>query len=153
MQMFKDSQEGRTTLTLGGKILVIDIELATSGSHMKMNSLKISYAVSNHANGLVPTPPNGMLTEAVPQLNAFLKQCLEAYLEEVQGRQDPLEAERRGRFVREQLEYLMLLDKLAAEEGGAAVKWFKETERIAAVAGEVAKGEVEGVARHVFLVR
>jgi hypothetical protein len=144
MQFYNEFREECIAVSLSGRILVIDIELKVAPTRTEVLALKISYAF--------PNPPNGMLTkEGSPLLNALLKRCMESFLEELQGRQDPLEAEKRGRFVSEQLVYLMMLDKLAADEGVSGVRWFKETERIASVAEEVARGELEAVARWVHL--
>ena len=141
MQVIKDVQDGRMTVTFAGNILVIDIEISTTPTRIEVVTLKVSYAVRN--------PLNGMLTPEGPStLNELLKRCIHAYLEEVQGRQDPVEAERRGDAVGAQLAYLMMLDKLAAAEGDAGVRWFKDS---AVIAEEVAKGEIEEVAWRVSL--
>lgn len=144
MQVFKEAHENRETVVLGGKLLVIDIDFAIAVPYMEVITLKTSWAVANSHSSVPAT------TEGSPLLDAFLKRCIDAYLEEIQGRQEPLEVERRGRVVSEQLTYLMMLDKLAAEEGGAGVKRLKEMERIAGIAEEVAKGEITGVARSAF---
>jgi hypothetical protein len=48
------------------------------------------------------------------------------------------------------LEYLMLLDRLVAEQGSTGLRWFMETERLASVAGDVACGEADAVARYLY---
>lgn len=139
MQMTKDMNSVPAMVALSGNIPVIDIELAMGLKRLEVTSLKVSYAI--------PNPPHDMLTtEGSLTLNACLRQCIDAYLEDVQSSKDPIEIQRKGRAVRDHLAYLKMLDKLALEEGAAGVRWFKESDRIAGVAEEVAKGEVEGVA-------
>jgi hypothetical protein len=140
MEVWSDFPDGRVIVVLGGKRLVIDIELSTASSLVQVSTVKTAYAVMN--------APNDVPTELSASLEAFLKRCINAYLDMVQRREDPLAAQRIGRVVREHLAYLMMLDGLALEEGGSGVRWFKEMERVAGVAEDVARGEADSAAKY-----
>lgn len=140
MEMFKEEERaGKTTVVLGGKVLVVDIYFDVQRPRIDVASVKTSYAV----------PETVSNAEGSPSLDVFLKWSIQAFLDEVQREAvDRLEAERLGKFVLEQLRYLMMLDGFAT--GSEGVKWFSAVDTLEEMAMEVAKAEAEVIAKCAF---
>lgn len=156
METFKEDleREGRMTFVLGGKVLVLDIDLSVDrtlhpGSpRIDVKSLKTSYAIPNGAGGSGSATAN---TEGSASLDVFLATSIGAFLHEVQKDTDLLDAmhaERLGNAVAEQLEYLMMLDKVAAikEEEGGGIRWFVDIDELGAKAEKFASREADVIA-------
>jgi hypothetical protein len=137
MEMFREEEQtGKTTVVLGGKVLVVDIDFNIRRPRIDIANVKTSYAV----------PETTSNAQGSPSLDAFLKLSIQAFLDEVQREEvDRLEAERLGKFVLEQLRYLMVLDGFATKNGG--VKWFSAADAVEKVVSEVAKVEAEIIAK------
>ncbi|EED83025.1 predicted protein [Postia placenta Mad-698-R] len=157
METFREEErEGRMTVVLGGKVLVIDVELSVNRSDpdcpmVTVAGLKTSYAIPNTASGST--------TQGSLSLDGFLADRLQAFLTEVQKEpeeQDCLRAERFGRLFSEDLIYLMQLDQLALNEGDGGLRWFsdidalaQETEKFAIMEAEAIVGCISRAFTHV----
>ena len=124
-------------VVLGGKILVLDIDFSVDGHSIDVKTVKSSYAVP--ANGSVNTLGSS-------SLDGLLAKSIRTFLVSVQQNpsssgQQALEAERLGRVVKGHLEYLMMLDGLAAlkEAEGGGIRWFCD--------GDVLSGRLVGFAK------
>ncbi|CCL99840.1 uncharacterized protein FIBRA_01864 [Fibroporia radiculosa] len=147
MEAFKEEErEGRMTIVLGGKVLVIDIDLLVDRRNFErpivsVANLKTSYAIPN---GAATSTTQGSLS-----LDGFLADRLRAFLTEVQKdaeQQDSLHAARLANLVAEDLAYLMRLDQLALSEGDGGLRWFSEIDTIALETERFAKSEAEAIA-------
>ena len=132
METFQEQRGGHMTVVLGGKILVIDIDLQVNRAIpdnpiLAISALKTSFAV-----------PNGSInstTDGSTSLDTSLAGTLRAFLCEVQKDeelQDIIVAARHGARFQEHLKYLMSLDKLALREGDRGLRWFNGIDRLAA---------------------
>ena len=148
MEAFRDESDGRLTMMLGGKVIVVDINLAVDRSDAeapKINliSVKTSYAVPNGAGG-APTTAGSI------SLDGFLADSLRAFLTEIQKDeelQDPEEASRISSRIADDFKYLMDLDQLALREGDQGLRWFNSMDMLAAQAESVASKEAKSVAQ------
>ncbi|KAJ3519988.1 hypothetical protein NM688_g9223 [Phlebia brevispora] len=150
MEAFReDGVEGRLTVTLGGKIVVVDINLRvdrpeTDDSTINLTGVKTSYAV-----------PNGSTSSTIAgsiSLDGFLTDSIRAFLREMQKEeelQDPEEAVRISRRICDDLKYLMALDQLALREGDQGLRWFNSMDLLAVQAEAVATKEARSVAQSV----
>jgi len=146
METFKEAEtSGKITLILGGKVLVVDIELAVDRSdenHPKLSliALKTSYA----------SPVSGATTEGSVSMNGFLMDCIREFIAEAHkplGEQDTRKA---GKMIREfsaHMQYLMKLDGMATQEGDGGLRWFNNIEALALTAEGRAKSEANNIAR------
>lgn len=150
MEAFRDESDGRLTIMLGGKVVVVDINLAVDRSDpenpkISLTSVKTSYAVPNAAAG-------GSTTAGSISLDAFLADSLRAFLAEVQKDeelQDPEEASRVSSRIAEDFKYLMDLDQLALREGDQGLRWFNSMDLLAVQAETIATKEAKSVAQYV----
>ena len=142
------------TFVLGGKVLVIDIELSVDRNSLEgipritLNGLKTSYATPNGAAGDGSTTSN---TEGSASLDALLALSVQTFLDEVQKDTDlvdAMEAERLGKVVLEQLRYLMILDKVAAnkEEAGGGMRWFIDIDDLGSTTEKFGSSEAGAIA-------
>ena len=146
METFKEAgTNGKITLILGGKVLVVDIELAVDRSdedHPKLSvtSLKTSYA----------SPVSGATTEGSASMNGFLMDCIREFIAEAHkplGEQDTKKA---GKFIRgflAHMQYLMQLDGMATQEGDGGLRWFNNIDLLALTAEGRAKAEAQNIAK------
>lgn len=144
METFKEEErQGRMTVVLGGKVLVVDIDFSVDRSNpdspvLDVANLKTSYAI-----------PNGMAgstTEGSRSLDGFLADSLRAFLKEVQKEtalQDNIEAARLSGLLADHLAYLMKLDHLALREGDGGLRWFRDLDVLALKVEEFAMHEGE----------
>ncbi|KAF7979876.1 hypothetical protein HWV62_40653 [Athelia sp. TMB] len=155
METFKEDheREGRMTFVLGGKVLVIDIELSVDRNSLDgipritLNGLKTSYATPNGAAGDGATSN----TEGSASLDALLASSVRTFLDEVQRDTDlvdAMEAERLGKVVLEQLRYLVILDKIAAnkEEAGGGMRWFIDIDVLGSTTEKFGSSEAGAIA-------
>lgn len=151
MEVFKDEQIGHTAVTLAGKILVLDIDIAidrtlpdTPGTSIA--GVKTSYAVTSGSDG--PSTKSGSLS-----LAGFVSDGLKAYLKEVQQggeERDVLVVEALGLRLRQSLEYLTRLDELSAAEGDTGLRWFTTMDELALLAEGHAAKEARQAARYIL---
>lgn len=153
METFREEErDGRLTLVLGGKVLVVDVDLSivrTTDSQGRpqvkigIANVKTSYAVPN--GGSVGTTMQGSAS-----LDGLLRNSFGAFLEEVQRAvgvdgdgQDGVRAARLGKTCQDHLKYLMMLDHLALAEGDAGLKWFGEVDQLALEVESFATSEAQ----------
>ena len=156
METFVDTgREGGVTVVLGGKVLVVDVDLSVDKTDalrpiVKVSSVKTSYAISNSTPGSTSSAGNST------SLDALLYGTIERFYIEVQnaeGVRNAEEAARLGAIILEQLRYLVMLDRLAARNEDGGLKWFADVDQLCLVLEHFAKSEAEAVASCVPLSR
>ncbi|KAF5351782.1 hypothetical protein D9756_007426 [Leucocoprinus leucothites] len=149
MESFKDDgRAGNVTVMLGGKVLVVDVDISISTEdpsrpRARVASVKTSYATSDEASG------NSSNTKGSISLDAFLAQSVQKYCDEVQKPEDVRDAVRAAKLasnVQQQLRYLVMLDRLAEKKDGARAAWFVDTDQLCPKVEAFAKSEAEVVA-------
>lgn len=153
MEAFREEEkEGHITLILGGKVIVIDINLAVDRSdplnpRISVTGVKTTYAVPNGSAGSV--------TAGSTSLDGFLANTLGEFLAEVQKEdelQDPEGAHKTGSRIADGLKYLMMLDKLAEDEGDQGLRWFNNVDLLALEVERFASEEAAAIAKYVTLL-
>lgn len=156
METFREEErDGRLTLVLGGKVLVIDIDLSIARptdaqGHPQIRvgiaNVKTSYAVPN--GGSTGTTMQGSVS-----LDGLLRDSFGLFLDEVQKTsstegdgQDGVRAAKVGATCQEHLKYLMMLDHLALTEGDAGLKWFGDADQLASGVERFAMNEAQAIA-------
>ena len=152
MEAFREEERnGHVTLILGGKVIVVDMNLAINRTdplnpRLSVSGVKTSYAVPNGAASST--------TSGSTSLDGFLTVSLGEFLNVVQKHeelQDPEETSRIGSRIAASLKYLMRLDQMALEEGDAGLRWFNIVDTIALeverFAGEEAVPIIKSVSR------
>ena len=151
MESFKeDENDGRTAVTLGGKVIVVDINIFADRTDplrptIALANVKTSYAVQNGAAG-------GTTSGSI-SLDGFLTDCLRAFVDQIQleeEAQNPEEVARIATRIADDLKYLMTLDQLALREGEPGLRWFHNMDTLSVQAEDVAAKEAESVARYRF---
>ena len=146
MEAFKEAEtNGKITLILGGKVLVVDIELAVDRSdedHPKLSviALKTSYA----------SPVSGATTEGSASMNGFLMDYIREFIVEAHktlGEQDTKKAGNSVRGFLAHMRYLMKLDGMANQEGDSGLRWFNSIDVLALTAEGRAKAEAQNIAK------
>ena len=155
MEAFREEERGgRLTLVLGGKVLVIDIDLSIARSTDSQGrsqiqigtvNVKTSYAIPNGGAA-------GITMQGSASLDGLLRDSLTAFLEEVQsasrgdgGGQDGVKAALLGKTCQDHLKYLMMLDQLALSEGDQGLKWFRDVDELASKVEKFAVSEAQGM--------
>ncbi|KAH9920094.1 uncharacterized protein B0H18DRAFT_881353 [Fomitopsis serialis] len=145
MEAFKEEErEGRMTVVLGGKVLVIDIDLAVDRTDPDRPSVTVASVKTSYA---IPNVATSSTTQGSASLDGFLANCVQAFLTEVQREpreQDSVEAARLGALCSESLKYLMTLDQLALDEGEGGLRWFSDIDVLAQETEKVAVSEAQG---------
>ncbi|KZT20118.1 hypothetical protein NEOLEDRAFT_1076393 [Neolentinus lepideus HHB14362 ss-1] len=153
MECFREEErDGKILLVVGGKVLVVDVEVSldrTSADNpvLHLSNVKTSYAVPSASVG------TGNAVGST-SLDIFLTEVIKRFLAEAQKpeeRQDYAETARLGTVVAKSFEYLMSLDALAAKEGDSGLRWFGEVDRLASTIGGLTKSEAEAVSRSLSL--
>ncbi|KAH9938933.1 hypothetical protein B0H21DRAFT_757581 [Amylocystis lapponica] len=146
MESFREEErQGRMTVVLGGKVLVVDIDFSVDRADperpkVDVANLKTSYAFPNGASGST--------TQGSLSLDGFLADGLQAFLTEAQKEadvQDSIRAARLGTLFAEHLSYLMRLDQLALREGDGGLRWFKGIDSLALEIEQFATREAQVV--------
>ena len=145
MEAFKDGDvsDGKLTIVLGGKELVIDIDLAInhqgSISRVEIANVKTSHALVGHSENT--------LAERSNALDAFLLNALKAYVEEVQSgsSESSMRAAFMARDVCAHLKYLMKLDAFASSEGESGIRWFNDIGLMSIIADQIFKAEIDAL--------
>lgn len=129
MEAFNDPErDGHSTVVLGGKVLVIDLDFSVNRSIpdrpvVDVITCKTAYAIPNST----ATTGNSI------SLDGFLADGIRAFLMEVQkddAERDSVEAARLGKLLSNHLAYLMKLDHLALSEGDGGLRWFNFIDRM-----------------------
>ena len=149
METFKDdSREGGSTVVLGGKVLVVDIDFVIEHGDplnpiLRVSSVKTSNALlSGNA-----TSPTSTLTDA------FLADSIEKYCIEMQKREQSRNLERASRLrnnVLDHLRYMVVLDGLANRKEYGGLRWFTDIDEICPTLNGLAKSESEVIASWVY---
>ena len=145
MEMFKeDEKNGRMTLMLGGKILVIEVELnvrrITLEQRISVSNVKTSHALPSGGS-------ENALAERSASLDAFILQTWNSYLEEVQSHntENSMRASLLARDIQENLEYLMKLDSLAVMEGNQGIRWFNDLGLMTTITENITRTEANSL--------
>ncbi|KAL0956139.1 hypothetical protein HGRIS_002303 [Hohenbuehelia grisea] len=144
METFAERREGGVSIIIGGKVIVVDIEMTIdivdlSKPAIDVVGVKTSYALPNTSS------PNGRSMS----LDGFLVDTIQAFLQEVQKPEElvmPLEAARLGKVIADQLSYLVVLDKLATRKDDGGFRWFIDTDQLASLVEDIAKQEGDVIA-------
>ena len=146
METFKEAEtSGRITLILGGKVLVVDIELAVDRSDEERPQLSVIALKTSYAS-----PVSGATTEGSPSMNSFLMDYIREFIEEAHkplGEQDTKKAGKLVRGFLGHMQYLMKLDGMATQEGDSGLRWFNSIDTLALTAEGRAKTEAQNIAR------
>jgi len=142
----EEEREGRMTVVLGGKVLVIDIDFVIDRADPPMPRIDVVGAKTSYA---VPNGVSSSATEGSFFLDALLAESVRNFCAEVQRSDEvrqPREAARLGKVVIQHLDCLMTLDKLAMKEGDRGVRWFVDMLELGSLIEQFAKREAESVA-------
>ncbi|KAG8908021.1 hypothetical protein FRB99_000839 [Tulasnella sp. 403] len=154
-EAFKETEpSGRTTLTCGGKILVIDIEFRLHSlpepsdgrpAQLQLVSVKTTQASSNNSVNASPTRDGDRLS-----LDGLLFHALDSFASEAQKPlPDCVHLRQLGETFKTHVDMLMTYDTLAHSDAasGTGDIWFKEVDDVEAIAVDVATKEVKAVAK------
>lgn len=147
-----DETQGGSTVVMGGKVLVIDVDFAihrgSTGDNPKLEVANVKTSNALLAAGNSSSNSTGNSTTSA-LLDSFLLDEIRAYCEEMQKDEDLRDsgraAELRRRMV-EHLRYLVLLDGLASHKDGGGIRWFTDVDEIYPALIELAKSEAQAVA-------
>ena len=149
METFNDpEQNGRTSVVLGGKVLVVDIDFAVDRADpakptIDVATLKTAYAIPNST--AESSSGNSV------SLDGFLAHAIRAFLGEVQkedAQRDSVEAARIGNLLSDHLSYLMKLDHLALTEGDGGLRWFSFIDKMSLEVERLASREAAAIQRY-----
>lgn len=152
METFNDpEQNGRTSVVLGGKVLVVDIDFAIDRSNparptIDVATLKTAYAIPNST--AESSSGNSV------SLDGFLAHAIRAFLAEVQkedAERDSVEAARIGNLLSDHLSYLMKLDHLALSEGDGGLRWFSFIDKMSLEVEKLASREAAAIQRYLAI--
>ncbi|KAL6308090.1 hypothetical protein BKA93DRAFT_871257 [Sparassis latifolia] len=146
MEAFREEErDGRMTVVLGGKVLVLDIDFLVDRTDPEKPSIRVATLKTSYA---IPNGSAGSTTGYSLSLDGFLAGSLQAFLTEVQKEsdvQDSIEAGRLGMLFSEHLSYLMKLDQLALSEGDGGLRWFKDIDNLVLAVEQFATSEANAV--------
>lgn len=145
METFKDeSKEGGSTVMLGGKVLVIDVDFTIKHDDplnpiLELANVKTTNALlSGNAN---PT--------TFTMLDTFLAENIAKYCKEMQKSEtirNPLLAATFRKAVLDALRYLVLLDRLASRKEDGGIRWFTDLDELCPTLMTVATSEAAAIA-------
>ena len=151
MEFFKEEEDksGKMTIMLGGKVLVIDIDLAIqrNAANSRAHQISVTNVKTSHA---LPTGNSGnALAERSTSLDAHILRTWNSYLEEVQRNDvdSSMHAAQISRDIDSHLSSLMKLDALASREGDQGIRWFNETGLLSVVTDRVSKTEADSLSQ------
>lgn len=141
MEAFPEAESnGRRTIILGGKVLVLDVDFIMHPT-VDVAAVKTSYAV----------PSSGTSGSASASLSGYLEDVLREWLRSVQSEVvTGIKTARLGRKVLESLTYLMKLDRLAEKEGDKGIQWFSDQDALGQKLEGFARTEAQVVAQYVL---
>lgn len=147
MEAFKEAgSDGKITLILGGKVLVVDIELSVDRSDETRPKLSVIVLKTSYAS-----PVSGATTEGSASMNGFLMDYIREFIAEAHkplGEQDMKKAGKQVRGFLAHLEYLMKLDGMATQEGDGGLRWLNSIDTLALTAEGRAKTEAQSIAKY-----
>ena len=147
MEAFKEAEtNGKITLILGGKVLVVDIELAVDRSDEEQPTLSVIALKTSYAS-LV----SGETTEGSASMNGFLMDYIREFIMEAHKPLGEQDTKRAGKLVKgflAHMQYLMKLDGMATQEGHSGLRWFNSIDELATTAEGRAKTEARSIARY-----
>lgn len=151
MEAFREEErEGHITLILGGKVVVVDMNLAIDRTDTRSPRLSVTGVKTSFA---APGGTAGSTTQGSTSLDGFLTDSLGEFLDAVQKdeeAQDPEDAARIGTRILGSLKYIMMLDQMASEEGDAGLRWFNSVDTIALEVEKFASEEATLIAQYVL---
>ena len=146
MEAFKDEgANGKVTLILGGKVLVVDIELSVDRSDEERPKLSVIALKTSYAS-----PVGGATTEGSASMNGFLTDYIRGFIAEAHKllwEQDTKKAGKLARGFLAHMQYLMKLDGMASQEGDGGLRWFNNVDMLAVTAEGRAKTEAQSITR------
>lgn len=151
MEFFKEEEDknGRMTIMLGGKVLVIDVDLAIQRNAASSATRRISVTNIKTSHALPTGNSGNALAERSASLDAFILRTWNHYLEEVQ--KDDVNSSIRAacisRDIEDHLSYLMKLDALASREGDQGIRWFNDTGIMSATADRIFTTEADSLSQ------
>lgn len=150
MEAFKgDEHQGVSTVVMGGKALVIDVDFAIRRKGEGVTATpKLEIVNVKTSNALVAGNPNSNSSTSA-SLDSFLLDGIRDYCMEMQREEDLRDSQRAAALRRqmvEHLKYLVLLDRLASYTDGGGIKWFRDVDDLYPILLEVAKSEAQAVA-------
>lgn len=147
METYKE--DGREAgMLLAGTVLVMEVEFSINREEplspkLDVASVKTSYAIPNSESGLTSN------TDGSVSLDAFLAGTIQKFCNELkrpEDERDPREVARLGVAVLDQLRYLVMLDRLAAQKDDGGVRWFVDIDQLCSILENFSKSEAEAVA-------
>ncbi|KAI0697255.1 hypothetical protein BC835DRAFT_1270685 [Cytidiella melzeri] len=152
MEAFKEEErDGRITIMLGGKVIVIDMELSVNRLDVQRPVLSVTSVKTSFA---VPNGTSSPASSGSTSLDGFLTENLRAFIAEVQRDpedQDPEKAARIGGRIVDHLTYLMKMDQLALREGDAGLRWFNGCDTLSLECERYSAEECDIVAKDLSL--
>jgi hypothetical protein len=143
MEIFphEEDKEGKRTIALGGKILVLDVELNV-WPHAEVIDVRTTFAVPNEGS---------QTTEGSTSLGAFLVHVMQSFLLEAKKGEDAdaVTAAKLGQHVQDGLKYLMQLERLALKEGENGIRWFRDIDAVGLMVEGVARMEADSIRLYV----
>ncbi|KAG6866629.1 hypothetical protein C0991_000739 [Blastosporella zonata] len=148
METFKDDgRQGSISVVLGGKVVVVDVDFSIDAvdpdkPRITVSSVKTSYAITS-SDGTTSNSGGSA------SLDGFLRDSIANFCDEVQKPEDIRnldKAARLGVTVTEQLQYLVMLDKLAARRDDGGLRWFTGLDTLCPILEAFATSEAEVVA-------
>ncbi|KAF9559871.1 hypothetical protein CPC08DRAFT_708496 [Agrocybe pediades] len=153
MESFCDEgQEGRYTVMLGGKVLVIDVDLVLE----RRDPLKPVLRVANVKTSNALSQSSGSTLTTSAPLDAFLAEHIASYCAEMQLEEEarnPLRAASLRKNIVEYLQYLVLLDRLASRKDDGGIRWFTDLDEFFPTMIAVAETEAENVASSLSMTK
>jgi hypothetical protein len=151
METFREEESaGRIPILLGGKVLVLDIDLSvdqtdTEVSIVKASGVKTSYA---SVDGATPTASSSA------SLAGLIQDSLNALFDAAQTEEDVrdvLHVAELAKRIRGHFTYLMQLDQLALAEGSSGLRWFTALDELSSHLEKSASARAQQTARRVPL--
>ncbi|KAI0342145.1 hypothetical protein BDW22DRAFT_1407766 [Trametopsis cervina] len=153
MEAFKEEQrDGRITIMLGGKVIVIDMEFTVERLNASLPLLKVTNVKTSFA---VPNGTSAPTSSGSTSLDGLLIRSLTEFLAEVQKDpdvRDPEEAARIGERISDCLKYLMKLDLLALHEGDGGLRWFNSCDLLSLTLENYASLESSAIEKDLSLM-
>ncbi|KAH9890615.1 hypothetical protein C8Q73DRAFT_704992 [Cubamyces lactineus] len=151
MEAFNDPErDGHSTVVLGGKVLVVDIDFSINRAHPERPVIDVATCKTAYA---IPNSTATSSTGNSISLDGFLADAIRAFLNEVQkddAERDTVEAARLGRSLSDHFAYLMKLDHLALSEGDGGLRWFNFIDRMSLEVEKLACSEADAIGRQEY---
>ncbi|KAI0648314.1 hypothetical protein C8Q79DRAFT_905736 [Trametes meyenii] len=148
MEAFNEPErEGRSTVLLGGKVLMVEVNFAVDRTQPERPKIDIATCKTSYDTR------NSMATSSTgnsASLDGLLVDAIRGFLAEVQkedAERDSVEASRLGDALSDHFAYLMKLDHLALSEGEGGLRWFNFIDRMSLDVEKLAGSEAEAISR------